>query len=60
MADRQEIADAARKAKEIGVFRKDATLRLDGAAKTFAGKRAAIAGQAALHRPGLELVWIDG
>ncbi len=124
--DRQEVADAAYKAKEICAFWRDATVRLDGAAKQFSGKRgaiygsgfygswicsrieadvdfrvfldqnpklqgsvhfnrpvlspakleddvdvvfvglnplkarAAIAGQAALHRPGLELVWIDG
>lgn len=125
-ADRQEAADAARKAREICAFWKQATIRLDGAAKQFSGKRAAvygsgfygswicsrieadvdfrvfldqnpklqgsvhfnrpvlppskldddvdvvfvglnplkaraaIAGQAALHRPGLDLVWIDG
>lgn len=125
-ADRQEAADAAKKAKEICAFWKQATIRLDTAAKQFSGKRAAvygsgfygswicsrieadvdfrvfldqnpklqgsvhfnrpilspskleddvdvvfvglnplkaraaIAGQAALHRPGLDLVWIDG
>ncbi len=124
--DRQEIAAAAAKAREICDFWKQATRRLDGAAKQFSGKRAAvygsgfygswicsrieadvdfrvfldqnpqlqgsthfnrpvlapanldqdvdvvfvglnplkaraaIAGQAALHRPGLDLVWIDG
>jgi SAM-dependent methyltransferase len=124
--DRQEIAAAAAKAREICDFWKQATQRLDGAAKQFSGKRAAvygsgfygswicsrieadvdfrvfldqnpklqgsihfnrpvlapanldqdvdvvfvglnplkaraaIAGQAALHRPGLDLVWIDG
>lgn len=124
--DRREAADAAKKAKEICAFWRQATIRLDGAAKHFAGKRAAvygsgfygswicsrieadvdfrvfldqnpklqgsvhfnrpvlspskldddvdvvfvglnplkaraaIAGQAALHRPGLDLVWIDG
>ena len=125
-ADRQEAADAAQKAREICAFWKQATIRLDDAAKQFSGKRAAvygsgfygswicsrieadvdfrvfldqnpklqgsvhfnrpvlspskldddvdvvfvglnplkaraaIAGQAALHRPGLDLVWIDG
>ncbi|MBP1858233.1 class I SAM-dependent methyltransferase [Rhizobium herbae] len=124
--DRQDAADAAKRAKEICAFWKDATIRLDGAAKQFSGKRAAvygsgfygswicsrieaevdfrvfldqnpklqgsvhfnrpvlspskldddvdvvfvglnplkaraaIASQAALHRPGLDLVWIDG
>lgn len=124
--DRKEIVTAAAKAKEICDFWKQATKRLDGAAKQFSGKRAAvygsgfygswicsrieadvdfrffldqnpklqgsthfnrpvlapanldvdvdvvfvglnplkaraaIAGQAALHRPGLDLVWIDG
>lgn len=124
--DRQETAAAAARAREICDFWKQATQRLDGAAKQFSGKRAAvygsgfygswicsrieadvdfrvfldqnpklqgsihfnrpvlapanldqdvdvvfvglnplkaraaIAGQAALHRPGLDLVWIDG
>ncbi|MDO9416274.1 methyltransferase domain-containing protein [Pararhizobium sp.] len=124
--DQQEVADAVAKANEICAFWKDATKRMDGAAKRFSGKRAAvygsgfygswissrieaevdfrafldqnpklqgsthfnrpvlspsglgsdidvvfvglnplkaraaIAGQATLHRPGLDLVWIDG
>ena len=124
--DRGEITAAADKAKEICAFWKQATKKLDGAARQFSGKRAAvygsgfygswicsrieanvdfrvfldqnpklqgsthfnrpvlspanldedvdvvfvglnplkaraaIAGQAALHRPGLELVWIEG
>jgi SAM-dependent methyltransferase len=124
--DRQEAADAAKKAKEICAFWKQATIRLDDAARQFSGKRAAvygsgfygswicsrieadvdfrvfldqnpklqgsvhfnrpilppskldddvdvvfvglnplkaraaIAGQAVLHRPGLDLVWIEG
>ncbi|CAN7243495.1 class I SAM-dependent methyltransferase [Pararhizobium sp. LjRoot255] len=40
----QEISVAAAKAKEICTFWKQATKRLDGAAKQFSGKRAAVYG----------------
>lgn len=42
--DHQEISAAAARAKEICVFWKQATRRLDGAAKQFSGKRAAVYG----------------
>lgn len=42
--DKAAIAEAAGKAREICAFWKEAAIRIDGAAKEFAGRRAAIYG----------------